>query len=116
SQALLSGGVADALDLSKEDPKTVALYDTRQYTTPDGWSKVSRGKAGMYTGHAKALGKQLLLARRLCEAGCGYVTIHAGYDGVWGMHARSHKPKLGGRMGAGGARLDHPAGADRPGP
>src|SRR5207253_7281302 len=86
-QVLLSGGVADALDLSKEDPKTVARYDTRGYTRPDGWSKVARGRAGMYTGHARALGRQLLLARRLCEAGCGYVTIHAGYDGVWDMHA-----------------------------
>jgi hypothetical protein len=106
-QVLLSGGVADALDLSKEDPKTVALYDTRQYTTPDGWSKVSRGKAGMYTGHAKALGKQLLLARRLCEAGCGYVTIHAGYDGVWDMHADGNNLNIKDGMEAVGPSFDH---------
>src|SRR5262249_28010151 len=36
-EVLLSGGVADALDLGKEDPKTVARYDTRGYTRPDGW-------------------------------------------------------------------------------
>lgn len=51
-QVLLSGGVADALDLTKEDSRTLARYDTAAYTRPDGWSKAARGKAGMYTGHA----------------------------------------------------------------
>jgi hypothetical protein len=85
-QVLLSGGVAKALDLSLEDPKTLARYDTGAYVRSDGWRQAKRGQAGMYTGHAKALGKQLLLARRLCEAGCGFVTIHDGYDGVWDWH------------------------------
>lgn len=86
-RVLLSGGVADALDLKKEAPATLDRYDTSAYTHPDGWKKAKRGQGGMYNGYAKALGKQLLLARRLCEAGCGYVTIHAGYDGVWDWHA-----------------------------
>jgi hypothetical protein len=85
-QVLLSGGVAKALDLSLEDAATVERYDTAAYVRPDGWRQAKRGQAGMYTGHAKALGKQLLLARRLCEAGCGFVTIHDGYDGVWDWH------------------------------
>jgi uncharacterized protein (DUF1501 family) len=106
-QVLLSGGVADALDLSKEDPKTVARYDTRQYTRPDGWSQANRGKQGLYTGHAKALGKQLLLARRLCEAGCGFVTIHAGYDGVWDMHADGNNLNMKDGMEAVGLCFDH---------
>ncbi len=106
-QVLLSGGVADALDLNKEDPKTVARYDTRAYTRPDGWSQVARGKNGLYTGHARALGKQLLLARRLCEAGCGYVTIHAGYDGVWDMHADGNNLNMKDGMEAVGACFDH---------
>src|SRR5262249_47530342 len=106
-QVLLSGGVADALDLSKEDPKTVEKYDTQAYTRPDGWSKVARGRAGMYTGHARALGKQLLLARRLCEAGCGYVTIHAGYDGVWDMHADGNNLNMKDGMEAVGPSFDH---------
>ena len=29
-------------------------------------------------------------ARRLCEAGAGYVTIHASYAGVWDMHANGN--------------------------
>ncbi len=106
-RVLLSGGVADALDLSKEDTKTVARYDTGDYTRPDGWSKVARGRAGMYTGHARALGKQLLLARRLCEAGCGFVTIHTGYDGVWDMHADSNNLNMSDGMKAVGPSFDH---------
>jgi hypothetical protein len=106
-QVLLSGGVADALDLSREDPKVVARYDTRAYTRPDGWSKVARGRVGFYTGHARALGKQLLLARRLCEAGCGFVTIHAGYDGVWDMHADANNLNMKDGMEAVGPSFDH---------
>lgn len=106
-QVLLSGGVADALDLTKEDSRTLARYDTAAYTRPDGWSKAARGKAGMYTGHARALGRQLLLARRLCEAGCGYVTIHAGYDGVWDMHADGNNLNMIDGMEAVGPSFDH---------
>jgi hypothetical protein len=106
-QVLLSGGVADALDLTKEDAATIARYDTNAYTRPDGWNKVNRGKQGMYTGHAKAIGKQLLLARRLCEAGCGFVTIHAGYDGVWDMHADGNNLNMKDGMEAVGHAFDH---------
>ncbi len=105
-QVLLGGGVADALDLSREDPGTVARYDTRDCARPDGWPKVARGRAGMYTGHARALGKQLLLARRLCEAGCGFVTIHAGYDGVWDMHADANNLNMTDGMEAVGPSFD----------
>ena len=87
-EVLLSGGVADALDLSKEDAKTLALATTPAATPgPTAGARWRAARRGFYTGHARALGKQLLLARRLCEAGCGFVTIHAGYDGVWDMHA-----------------------------
>jgi uncharacterized protein (DUF1501 family) len=36
------------------------------------------------------LGKQMLLARRLCEAGCGFVTVS---DCGWDMHANGNSPK-----------------------
>jgi hypothetical protein len=106
-QVLLGGGVANALDLSLEDPQTVARYDTSGYVRRDNWSKVSRGKAGYYTAHAKSLGKLLLLARRLCEAGCGFVTIHAGYAGVWDMHADGNNLNIEDGMQAIGHTLDH---------
>jgi hypothetical protein len=63
---LLTGSVADAFDLSKEDPKVVARYG----------SEVSPSKQ-------TKLGESLLIARRLCEAGCGVVNV--GYGG-WDHH------------------------------
>jgi len=106
-QVLLSGGVADALDLNKESPETIARYDTAGFARPDNWSKAARGKRGYYTGHAKSLGKQLLLARRLCEAGCGYVTIHADYEGVWDFHADGNNLNCKDGMEAVGRSFDH---------
>jgi hypothetical protein len=106
-QVLLSGGVADALDLSTEDEHVVARYDTARYARADGWSKARRGQQGMYDGHARAIGRQLLLARRLCEAGCGYVTIHDGYDGVWDMHGDGNNLGIVDGMEACGPAFDH---------
>ena len=37
-----------------------------------------------YTAHARSLGKLLVLARRLCEAGCGFVLVNTEF--VWDMH------------------------------
>jgi len=48
----------EAFDLTKEDPRLVEQY-------------------------GQGLGQQMLQARRLCEAGCGFVTLH--YGG-WDMH------------------------------
>ncbi|HEX3725354.1 MAG TPA: DUF1501 domain-containing protein, partial [Pirellulales bacterium] len=55
---LVLGGAKQAFDLSRENPKTVARYGPK-------------------------LGEQMLRARRLCEAGCGFVTLS--YNG-WDMH------------------------------
>src|SRR5262249_21270545 len=67
---VVTRGVAQAFDLSKEDPKTVARYDTSKlFRLQDvtKWYDMRRS--------SNLLGKQLLLARRLCEAGCGFVTV-----------------------------------------
>jgi hypothetical protein len=78
------GGVASAFDLSKEDSKTIARYDTAPLVRPEQisrkWNNYPR-----YVDNAKTLGKLLLLARRLCEAGCGFVTVTTNF--VWDMHA-----------------------------
>ena len=55
---LVLGKAPDAFDLKKEDPKIVSQY-------------------------GRGLGEQMLIARRLCEAGCGFVTLN--YGG-WDMH------------------------------
>lgn len=57
---LVLGQAPAAFDLKQEDPKLVERY-------------------------GKGLGEQLLRARRLCEAGCGFVTVS--YGG-WDMHGQ----------------------------
>jgi len=77
-------GVGQAFDLSREDPKIIARYDTAPLVRPDQinrkWNNYEH-----YVDNAKSLGKLLLLARRLCEAGCGFVTVTTSF--VWDMHA-----------------------------
>jgi uncharacterized protein (DUF1501 family) len=107
AQLLLSGNAAEALDLSKEDPKVVARYDTASYVKSHDWASARRGKQGFYTGQAKSIGKLLLLARRMCEAGCGFVTIHADYEGVWDMHADGNNLNMIDGMEAIGRPFDH---------
>jgi hypothetical protein len=55
---LVLGKAPEAFDLKKEDPRTVSKY-------------------------GGGLGNSMLMARRLCEAGCGFVTMS--YGG-WDMH------------------------------
>ncbi|QDU30130.1 hypothetical protein ETAA8_52490 [Anatilimnocola aggregata] len=78
------GGIAKAFDLSTEDAKTVARYDTAPLVRPNQinpkWKNYNN-----YVDNAKSLGKLLLLARRLCETGCGFVTVTTNF--VWDMHA-----------------------------
>src|SRR5262249_16317678 len=81
----ITRGVSEAFDLSKEDRKTIAKYDTsnlfkREDVTK--WYDMRRG--------TNLLGKQMLLARRLCEAGAGFVTVS---DCGWDMHANNNSPK-----------------------
>ncbi len=106
-EVLLGGGVSKALDLSREDARTLAKYDTSRYDGGTRWNKVKRGKAGLYNAQANTIGKLLLQARRLCEAGCGYVTIHASYAGVWDMHADGNNLNMVDGMQAVGRSFDH---------
>jgi hypothetical protein len=106
-ELLLGGNVGKALDLSQEDPRTLARYDTSQFAGGKRWDKVARGKRGYYNAQAETIGKLLLLARRLCEAGCGFVTIHADYAGVWDMHADGNNLNMLDGMQAVGRSFDH---------
>ena len=105
-EVLLSGSVVKALDLSTEDPRVVARYDTSRFAE-NSWPSAQRGKKGYYVGHAKSLGKSMLLARRLCEAGCGFVTVHRGYEGIWDMHADVTNLNIKDGMQAVGQPFDH---------
>lgn len=98
------GGVADAFQLSKEDPRTVARYDTAPLVRPENidkkWKNYKR-----YVDNAKSLGKLLLLARRLCERGCGFVTVTTNF--VWDMHADVNNAGVVEGMRYMGQPLDH---------
>jgi len=104
---LLGGGIGRALDLSLEDAETLKRYDTSQYVRSHNWDRSNRGQRGYYTGQAKTIGKLLCLSRRLCEAGCGFVTVHAGYQGVWDMHADRNNLNVVDGMQAVGYSFDH---------
>ena len=80
---VILGNVADAFDLSKEDPRIVERYDTSHLVRSSLWNYKNNRKH--YNAHANSLGKLLLLARRLCQAGCGFVTINTSF--VWDMHS-----------------------------
>jgi hypothetical protein len=62
---LVLGKAPEAFDVEKEDKRVLERY-----------------------GDKRSLGRQLLMARRLCEAGCGFVTVS--YGG-WDMHSTIEK-------------------------
>ncbi|MBA4067373.1 MAG: DUF1501 domain-containing protein [Isosphaera sp.] len=81
---VIARGVGEAFDLSREDPKTVARYDTSKlFKLGDVTKWFDQRRA------TNLLGRQMLLARRLCEAGAGFVTVS---DCGWDMHANKNSP------------------------
>jgi hypothetical protein len=84
---VLLHGAAEAFDLSRESPRTVERYDTAGLVRPE-TIDMSYDSSKFYVDHGKTLGKLLLLARRLCEAGCGFVLVNTGF--VWDMHGVAH--------------------------
>lgn len=98
------GGVADAFDLSKEAPQLVERYDTAPLVRPD---QISRrwNNYNNYVDNAKTLGKLLLMARRICERGCRFVTVTTNF--VWDMHADVNNAGVAEGMGYMGVPLDH---------
>lgn len=96
---VIVNGISKAFDLSQEDPRVVARYDTSRYFTNaeiQRWYDMKRS--------TNLLGKQMLMARRLCEAGCGFVTV---VDAGWDMHSNSNSPKHLGGMYWLGPQVDH---------
>lgn len=96
---LITRGAVDAFDLSKENPKIVEKYDTSKLFRLEDvtrWYDMKRA--------SNLLGKQMLMARRLVEAGVGFVTVS---DCGWDMHSNSNSPKNLGGMNYLGAQVDH---------
>jgi len=98
------GGVADAFELSREPADVIARYDTAPLVRPE---QISRrwNNYHNYVDNARSLGKLLLLARRLCESGCGFVTVTTNF--VWDMHADVNNVGVEEGMQYMGRPLDH---------
>jgi hypothetical protein len=101
---VLRRGVSDAFDLSKEDPRLIARYDTTPLLPKDRisteWKNLEH-----YADNAATLGKLLLLARRLCERGAGFVTVTTSF--VWDMHADKNNAPMTTGMDYVGRPFDH---------
>lgn len=88
---LLTRGAGRAFDVSREDPKTVDRYDTSMFS------------CGKKVFEPSVLGRQMLLARRLVEAGAGFVTVQSA---GWDMHADVNNPGMKSGMEMLGPPLD----------
>ncbi len=77
---LVTRGASEAFDLKNESPATIERYDTSKF------------RVGKKLFQPTSLGRQMLLARRLCEAGCGFVTVQ---NSGWDMHADGNNPGIG---------------------
>lgn len=96
---IITRGIVNAFDLSKEDPKVVSRYDTTAvFNAPD------LQRYGDMRRATNLLGHQMLMARRLCEAGCGFVTVS---DCGWDMHANGNSPKNMTGIWPMGQQVDH---------
>lgn len=100
----LVSGVAQAFDLSEEDPQLVEKYDTEKRAQIEKIDKKWNNHPH-YTDHGASIGKLLLLARRLCERGAGFVTVTTSF--VWDMHADINNAPMREGMGYVGAPFDH---------
>jgi hypothetical protein len=101
---VLLKGISAAFDLAKEDPKTVAKYDTSALLD---LKEIHRGGKKFMPNFSRAtnlLGKQMLLARRLCEAGCKFVTV---VDSCWDFHDDGNNPPAAVGLPILGPQLDH---------
>lgn len=101
---MVLGGISEAFDLSKEDPKTLAAYDTAPLVNPNSISR-SWNNYKNYRDHGQTLGKLMLLARRLCERGAGFVTVTTNF--VWDFHSDKNNAGAAEGMDYVGAPFDH---------
>jgi|TARA_B100000686_G_scaffold344830_1_gene428248 hypothetical protein len=103
---VLLKGISEAFDLTKEDTKTLRRYDTRPLFRMEDWhkggshynNKVNQSRITNLLGH------QMLMARRLVERGCGFVTV---VDCTWDFHNDGNNPATVEGMNVLGPQADH---------
>jgi uncharacterized protein (DUF1501 family) len=101
---VILGSVADAFDLAKEPERVVSRYDTAPLVQPQNINRKWKNYNN-YVDNARSLGKLLLLARRLCERGAGFVTVTTNF--VWDMHSDVNNAPVAEGMRYMGPPLDH---------
>ncbi len=98
------GGVSEAFDLQHEDLRRISRYDTAPLIRPDQidskWTNHNH-----YVDHNRTLGKLMLMARRLCEAGTRFVTVTTNF--VWDNHADKNNAGAAEGMRYCSVALDH---------
>ena len=82
---VIMGGMSDAFDVSREDPALIARYDTSRFRLPKELQKKRRAAS------PDSLGKQMLLARRLIEADCRFITVPSV---GWDMHGNQNNVSI----------------------
>ncbi|MBM3995130.1 MAG: DUF1501 domain-containing protein [Planctomycetes bacterium] len=98
--------IAAAFDLNREDQRLIDRYDTSRYFVMENYQ---RG-GPLFNGRicqsiwTNLLGKQMLLARRLCEAGSRFVTV---VDSGWDMHGNANSMGVPAGMQILGPQVDH---------
>lgn len=103
---VLLRGITQAFDLSQETSEMLDRYDTSKLFRMEDW----HAGGVHYNGNrnqsriTNLLGKQMLLARRLCEAGCGFVTVS---DACWDFHNDGNNPPSREAMMILGHQADH---------
>lgn len=98
------GGVSRAFEWEREDRKTIERYDTAPLVHPESISR-KWNNYNNYVDNVKSLGKLLLLSRRLCEAGSGFVMVTTNF--VWDMHSDVNNAGVEEGMQYMGWPLDH---------
>lgn len=96
---VIARGVAQAFDLSQEEQRTIDRYDTSRLFRMEDLTRYYDMRRV-----SNLLGRQMLLARRLCEAGCGFVTVS---DCGWDYHANGNSPKNMAGIYPMGGQVDH---------
>lgn len=76
---VILGSAAKAFDLQSERPNVRERYDTEQF------------RVGKKVFRTSLLGRHMLMARRLVESGCRFVTVHSA---GWDMHADVNNPGI----------------------
>lgn len=98
--SLIRGSAREAFDVLREDKHTLALYGVSGPQRP----RLQVNQPGYNQDNVADMARHLLLARRLCEAGAGLVTVAGGN---WDLHGQTPSMRVEAGVRRMGPVLDH---------